>query len=111
MIYNKHGKKIELDSINNVAVLDYSVSDIDGNVIIATILKSGIRSRFNINELGMTNNNGGDNKHKISIDFRKNCVTSLRIEIAKCFESCLMLTWNKFRGAYLVMLQRPLIYF
>lgn len=71
MIYDKHGKKVELDSTINVGGLDYSVSDIDGDVITATGLKSGMRSRFNINELGMNNNNGGDDKRKLSIDARK----------------------------------------
>lgn len=71
MIYDKHGKKVELDSTINVDGLDYSVSDIDGDVIMATSLKSGMRSRFNIKELGMTNNNGGDDKRKLSIDARK----------------------------------------
>lgn len=71
MIYDKHGKKVELDSTINVGGLDYSVSDIDCDVIMATSLKSGMRSRFNIKDLGMTNNSGGDDNRKLSIDARK----------------------------------------
>jgi hypothetical protein len=35
MIYDRHGKKVEFDSTINVGGLDYSVSDIDCDVIIA----------------------------------------------------------------------------
>jgi hypothetical protein len=39
MIYDKHGKKVELDSTIYVGGLDHSVSDVDGDVIMATSLR------------------------------------------------------------------------
>lgn len=70
MIIDKNGKGVELDSVIAVHGKEYKVVDIDGNFIITTQLNNGMKRRFSISDLGMTNTDGGDEKRKKSIDAR-----------------------------------------
>jgi hypothetical protein len=60
MIIDKNGKIVELDSVIEVNNRKYTVVDIDGNFIVATPLNNGMKRRFSINDLAMTNTDGGD---------------------------------------------------
>ncbi len=70
MIIDKNNKTVELDSVIEVNGRKYFVVDIDGNFIVATPLNNGMKRRFSISELGMTNTDGGDEKRKKFIDAR-----------------------------------------
>ena len=48
----------------------YKVIDIDGNFVITTQLGNGMKRRFSMSDLGMTNTDGGDEKRKKYIDAR-----------------------------------------
>lgn len=70
MIIDENGKAVELDSVIEVNNRKYTVVDIDGNFIVAAPVKNGIKRRFSISDLGMTNTDGGDDKRKKFIDVR-----------------------------------------
>lgn len=70
MIIDKNGKTVELDGTIEVSGRVYNVIDIDGNFIVASPVKSGMKRRFSINDLGMTNTDGGDDKRQKYIDAR-----------------------------------------
>ena len=70
MIIDKNGKVVELDCMIEVQGKAYKVIDIDGNFIISTQLANGMKRRFSISDLGMTNTDGGDEKRKKYIDAR-----------------------------------------
>ncbi len=70
MIIDKNGKTVGLDSVIEVNNRKYTVVDIDGNFIVATPLNNGVKRRFSISDLAMTNTDGGDEKRKKFIDAR-----------------------------------------
>jgi hypothetical protein len=70
MIIDKNGMTVELDCLIEVNGKTYKVVDIDGNFIVATPVKNGIKRRFSISDLAMTNTDGGDDKRKKFIDAR-----------------------------------------
>lgn len=70
MIIDKNGKAVELDCMIEVHGKEYKVIDIDGNFVITTQVNNGMKRRFSISELGMTNTDGGEEKRKKSIDAR-----------------------------------------
>jgi hypothetical protein len=70
MIIDKNGKVVELDCMIEVHGKEYKVIDIDGNFIITTQINNGMKRRFSISDLEMTNTDGGDEKRKKSIDAR-----------------------------------------
>ncbi len=70
MIIVKNGSAVDLDTPIEVNGGAYTVSDIDGNFIVATPINNGVKRRFSISDLGMTNTDGGDEKRKKFIDAR-----------------------------------------
>lgn len=70
MIIDKNGKVVELDSAIEVNHRTYKVVDIDGNFIVAVSGTNGTKRRFSMNDLGMTNTDGGNDKRKRYIDAR-----------------------------------------
>jgi hypothetical protein len=70
MIIDKNGKTVDLDGMIEVNGRIYNVIDIDGNFIVASPVNNGMKRRFSINDLGMTNTNGGDDKRQKFIDAR-----------------------------------------
>lgn len=70
MIIDKNGKTVELDGTIEVSGRVYNVIDIDGNFIVASPVNNGMKRRFSINDLGMTNTDGGDDKRQKFIDAR-----------------------------------------
>ena len=70
MIIDKNGKAVELDCMIEIQGKDYKVIDIDGNFVITTQLGNGMKRRFGIIDLAMTNTDGGDEKRKKFIDAR-----------------------------------------
>lgn len=70
MIVDRNGKVVELDSAIEVNNRKYKVVDIDGNFIVAVPENKGMKRRFFINDLGMTNTDDGRDKRKKYIDAR-----------------------------------------
>jgi len=70
MIIDKNGKTVDLDCLIEVNGRNYTVIDIDGSFIVATPVNNGMKRRFSINDLSMTNTDGGDEKRKKFIDAR-----------------------------------------
>jgi hypothetical protein len=70
MIIVKNGSAVDLDTLIEVNGRTFTVSDIDGDFIFATPINNGIKRRFSIYDLGMTNTEGGDEKRKKFIDAR-----------------------------------------
>ena len=70
MIIDKNGKAVELDCMIEVHGKDYKVIDIDGNFVITTQQGNGMKRRFSIGDLAMTNTDASDEKRKRYIDAR-----------------------------------------
>lgn len=60
MIIDKNGRAVDLDTLIEVNGRKYTVIDIDGNFIVATPINNGVKRRFSISDLGMTNTQDGD---------------------------------------------------
>lgn len=70
MIIDKNGQPVRLDSTITVRGTDYTVMDIDGDVIIASAKGNGVQRRFNIATLGMTNSDCAQDKRGKLVDAR-----------------------------------------
>lgn len=70
MIIDKNGQPVRLDSTITVRGTDYTVMDIDGDVIIASAKGNGVQRRFNIATLGMINSDCAQDKRRKLVEAR-----------------------------------------